>query len=108
MYVYFSFINSKTGSLKRVTPFYGEAKKPKTKEDRLFLLSFYRNKILELLKQDYNPFEENTELHQKNKELETNKKVTPTPPKEIIKHKNLKYFFFPMYNNTHNYGEQEK
>ena len=64
-YVYFSYRNPKTGKLKRVTPFYGEAHKYKTKEDRLYVLSAYRKKILELLKKGYNPFDENAELHQK-------------------------------------------
>ena len=65
-YVYFSFRNPTTGRLKRITPFYGEANKYKTKEDRLFVLSAYRKKILDVLKKGYNPFEDNTELHQKN------------------------------------------
>ena len=66
-YVYFSFRNPKTGRLKRVTPFYGDVHKYKTKEDRLFVLSVYRKKILELLKKGYNPFEKNAELFQKEK-----------------------------------------
>ena len=49
-YVYFSYRNPATGKLKRITPFYGEAHKYKTKEDRLYVLSAYRKKILELLK----------------------------------------------------------
>ena len=70
-YVYFSYRNPETGRLKRITPFYGDAHKYKTKEDRMFVLSVYRKKILELLKQGYNPFEDNTELYrnkQKKKE----------------------------------------
>ena len=74
-YVYFSFRDPKTGKLKRVTPFYGEAHKYKTKEDRLYVLSAYRKKILELLKKGYNPFEDNTELHIKQKELANTKKI---------------------------------
>ena len=74
-YVYFSYRNPKTGRLKRITPFYGDANKYKTKEDRLFVLSAYRKKILELLKKGYNPFEDNTELYQKHKELEDAKTV---------------------------------
>ncbi|PCH99484.1 MAG: hypothetical protein COB81_11030 [Flavobacteriaceae bacterium] len=70
-YVYFSYRNPETGRLKRITPFYGDAHKYKTKEDRMFVLSVYRKKILELLKQGYNPFGDNTELYrskQKKKE----------------------------------------
>ena len=69
-YVYFSYRNPKTGRLKRITPFYGDANKYKTKEDRLFVLSACRTKILELLKKGYNPFDDNSELYRKQKELE--------------------------------------
>jgi integrase len=73
-YVYFSYRNPKTGRLKRITPFYGEAHKYKSKEDRLFVLSAYRKKILELLKAGFNPFDENDGLYQKRKE----KKIAPS------------------------------
>ena len=43
-YVYFSYRNPETGKLKRITPFYGDVNKYKTKEDRLYVLSFYRKK----------------------------------------------------------------
>ena len=72
-YVYFSYRNPETGRLIRVTPFYGAANKYKKKEDRLFLLSAYRKKILELLKKGYNPFGDNTELFQKHQEIESTK-----------------------------------
>jgi hypothetical protein len=75
-YVYFSYRNLETGRLKRVTPFYGEANKYKTKENRLYVLSAYRKKILELLRIGYNPFEDNTELYQKHKELENLEETT--------------------------------
>ncbi|PHQ55823.1 MAG: hypothetical protein COC16_04470 [Lutibacter sp.] len=75
-YVYFSYRNPTTGRLKRVTPFYGEAHKYKTKEDRLYVLSAYRKKMLELLKKGYNPFENNTELYQKHKEFENTEETT--------------------------------
>ncbi len=84
-YVYFSYRNPKTGKLKRVTPFYGEAHKYKTKEDRLLVLSAYRKKILELLKQGYNPFEENTALYQKQKEKENCKTVETTSQQVVEK-----------------------
>ena len=69
-YVYYHFLNPKTGRLKCITPFNGDANKYKTKEDRLFVLSACRKKILELLKKGYNPFEDNCELYRKQKELE--------------------------------------
>jgi len=79
-YVYFSFKDPKTGKLKRVTPFYGEAHKYKTKEDRLYVLSAYRKKILELLKKGYNPFEDNSELETNQKELESTRKAVTVKP----------------------------
>ena len=51
-YVYFSFRNPETGKLKRITPFYGDANKHKTKSDRMFVLLVYKHKIEELLKKD--------------------------------------------------------
>jgi hypothetical protein len=63
-YVYFSFRNPETGKMKRLSNIYGEANKYKTKEDRLSALTIYRKRLLNLLKQGYNPFVENTELCQ--------------------------------------------
>ncbi|WP_339712982.1 site-specific integrase, partial [uncultured Kriegella sp.] len=62
-YVYFSFREPKSGKLKRLTPFYGNANKYKTKEDRMSVLVTYRKVLLRLLKQGYNPYTDNTELH---------------------------------------------
>ncbi|MDH7914269.1 site-specific integrase [Winogradskyella sp. SYSU M77433] len=75
-YVYFSFRNPNTGKLKRLTPFYGEANKYKTKEERLEVLTVYRKTLLKLLKLGYNPFEDNTELFNKlnNKSKRSEKK----------------------------------
>ncbi|RXP54525.1 hypothetical protein EC396_09075 [Lutibacter sp. HS1-25] len=82
-YVYFSYRNPKTGKLKRVTPLYGEANKYKTKEDRLYILSAYRKKILELLKKGYNPFDENAELHQKETDPIVEKVVATVKPETV-------------------------
>ncbi|WP_233267517.1 tyrosine-type recombinase/integrase [Algibacter sp. L1A34] len=62
-YLYFSYRHPKTGKLKRVTPFYGNANKYKTKEERLSVLVTYRKVLLKLLKQGYNPYDNNTELY---------------------------------------------
>ena len=62
-YVYFSFRDPKSGKLKRLTPFYGNANKYKTKEDRMSVLVTYRKVLLRLLKQGYNPYTDNSELH---------------------------------------------
>lgn len=64
-YVYFSFRNPKTGKLKRITPFYGDTNKYKSKEERLEALTIYRKTLLKLLNLGYNPFEDNTELYNK-------------------------------------------
>ncbi|SNR48778.1 Phage integrase, N-terminal SAM-like domain [Maribacter sedimenticola] len=63
-YVYFSFRDPKSGKLKRQTPFYGNANTYKSKEDRLSVLVTYRKVLLRLLKQGYDPYSDNVELHQ--------------------------------------------
>jgi integrase len=81
-YVYFSYREPITGKMKRVTPFYGDAHKYKTKEDRLFVLSAYRKKIIELLQKGYSPFEDNTELHKKYQT--TKPKISAKNPKKKV------------------------
>jgi len=63
-YVYFSFRDPKSGRLKRHTPFYGDANKYKTKEDRMSVLVIYRKVLLRLLNQGYDPYSNNLELYQ--------------------------------------------
>lgn len=92
--VYFSFQNPETGRLKRVTPFYGNANKYKTKEDRLYVLSAYRKKLLELLKKGYNPFEDNTALFQKQHTKASKHKKTTLFLDELVEvffHKSIYY-----------------
>jgi len=74
-YVYFSFFDPQKGKMKRITPFYGNANTFKTKEERLSVLVIYRRVLLKLLKQGYNPFEDNTELYLK---LNTKKQAPET------------------------------
>ncbi|WP_445748946.1 tyrosine-type recombinase/integrase [Polaribacter sp.] len=62
-YIYFSFRDVNSGKLKRVTPFYGNANKYKTKEERLSVLVTYRKVLLKLLKQGFNPYVDNSELY---------------------------------------------
>jgi integrase len=64
-YIYFSYRDPHTGKLKRVTPFYGNANKHKTKEERLSVLVTYRKVLVRLLKQGYNPYVDNSELYLK-------------------------------------------
>ena len=94
-YIYFSFRDPKNEKLERQTPFYGNANKYKTKEDRISVLVTYRNVLLRLLKQGCNPYSDNLELHQslfiKNNVAVTSvspdkdhKKSDPTPEKTIM------------------------
>jgi integrase len=81
-YVYFSYQNPETGRLKRITPYYGSANKYKTKEDRLYVLSVYRKKILELLKLGFDPFADNSHLVRLRQDQKTNQvPVQKTKPK---------------------------
>jgi len=82
-YVYFYYRDTITGRLKLATPIYGIANKYKTKEERMFVLLIYRKNLLELLKQGYNPFSDNTELHQKL----ISKEVGVTPTSTVIEKK---------------------
>jgi hypothetical protein len=84
-YVYFSFKNPETGKMKRLSNIYGESNKYKTKEDRLSALTIYRKRLLHLLKQGYNPFVENTELHQSLKQKSASKPEILIP---TLKNKN--------------------
>ena len=84
-YVYFSFRNPKTGKLQRMKNIYGKVNNYKTKEDRMFALSMYRKKLLQLLNRGYNPFEDNSALYkketvpeQKAKEVETSRQERMT------------------------------
>lgn len=79
-YVYFYYRNKETGRLKLVTPIYGMANKYKTKEERMSVLVMYRLTLLKLLKQGYNPFDDNIELHQKS----SSKVKTAPPPSSIV------------------------
>tara|TARA_B100000809_G_scaffold264856_1_gene321891 strand:+ start:126 stop:770 length:645 start_codon:yes stop_codon:yes gene_type:complete len=62
-YVYFSFRNPETGKLQRMKNVYGKTNNYKTKEERLSVLAVYRKKLLELLKQGYDPFGDNSVLY---------------------------------------------
>ncbi|WP_419212595.1 tyrosine-type recombinase/integrase [Maribacter sp. X9] len=62
-YIYFSFRDPKNGKLERQTPFYGNANKYRTKEDRMSVLVTYRKVLLRLLGQGYSPYSDNIELH---------------------------------------------
>jgi hypothetical protein len=61
-HVHFAYRNPDNGKLVRMNNIYGIANRYKTKEDRLFILSVYRRRLLKLLNEGYNPFQDNTEL----------------------------------------------
>ena len=84
-YVYFSYRNPKTGKLKRITPFYGDANKYRSKEDRMQVLTQYRKTLLKFLQQGYSPFADNSQLHSSlNKKIEK-PVITLNPIKTEIK-----------------------
>lgn len=85
-YVYFSFRNPETGKLQRMKNIYGKVNNYKTKEDRLFVLATYSKKLLQLLKQGYNPFDENLVLFRK-REAENDSKPTIQKPTQTIAEK---------------------
>ena len=66
-YVYFSYRNPKTGKLQRMKNVYGSTNNYSTKEDRLAVLTVYRIKLHKLLKEGFNPFEDNSELYKNRK-----------------------------------------
>ena len=63
-YVYYSYRNPETGLLQRMKNVYGGVNRYQTKEDRLIVLSVYRSKLLSLLKEGFNPFEDNSTLYE--------------------------------------------
>ncbi len=58
-YVYFSFRNPSTGKMERQKNIYGIANKLQTKTDRLNVLTFYKKTLHRLLREGYNPYEDN-------------------------------------------------
>ncbi|MDN3665779.1 tyrosine-type recombinase/integrase [Algibacter miyuki] len=78
-YVYFSYRNPKTGKLQRMQNVYGKTNKYNTKEDRLFILTVYKRNLLKLLKEGFNPFEDNRDLLAKRKVKEKRSKVEQKP-----------------------------
>ncbi len=86
-YVYFSFRNPSTGKLERMQNIYGKTNVYKTKEDRLAILSSYRRNLLQLLKEGYDPFKDNTDLFLKRKEKAHDSIVEPTQTKKLRNNK---------------------
>ncbi|WP_417291250.1 tyrosine-type recombinase/integrase [Corallibacter sp.] len=74
-YVYFSFRNPQTGKLQRMKNIYGTANNYDSKEDRLAVLTVYRNKLKQLLQEGFNPFEDNSKLIEKRNQKKSDDKV---------------------------------
>ena len=86
-YVYFSYRNPQTGKLKRQTAIYGNANTFKTKEERLAVLSTYQKVLNNLLKQGYNPYQDNTSRYHELKNNQPTQQPKPTtlqPVKPIV------------------------
>ena len=81
-YVYYSYRNPESGILQRMKNVYGGANRYSTKEDRLIVLSVYRIKLLSLLNEGFNPFEDNTSLY-RDREDKKRKSITNT---NVVKH----------------------
>jgi len=75
-YLYFSFRDPVSGKLKRMKNIYGITNNFKTKEERFSILSTYRRNLIILLKKGFNPFEDNSELLNKNNSSETEVQLT--------------------------------
>jgi len=60
-YVYFSYRDPDSGKLVRQTPFYGNANTYKTKEERMVVLTIYKNIINKYLNEGYSPYSDHAE-----------------------------------------------
>jgi len=64
-YLYFSYRNPETGKLERMKNIYGKVNRYKTKTERYSVLNIYKKRLKKFLVAGYNPFEDNTVLHNK-------------------------------------------
>lgn len=83
-YVYFSFLNPQTGKLQRMKNIYGTCNSYKTKEDRLSVLTQYRKKLLSLLQEGFNPYEDNPLLYTKRLNPERDPVRVPEMPVVVV------------------------
>lgn len=84
-YVYFSYRNPQTGKLERMKNIYGKCNNYKTKEDRLSVLTIYRRKLLQVLKEGFNPFEDNSDLLKKRTTIKTTQAIEQTTIETVVK-----------------------
>ena len=85
-YVYYTYRNPESGILQRMKNVYGGANRYNTKEDRLTILSIYRVKLLSLLNEGFNPFEDNTAryVNREDKSLNPMKNTNKVPEVELV------------------------
>lgn len=84
-YVYFSFRNPTTGKLERQPNIKSGVNKLKTKDERIKFLKFISERLMFLLKQGFNPFEDNTHLENKLKNNSENNSKEIVSEKEVEK-----------------------
>lgn len=77
-YVYFKFRNPETGKLTRQSNIKAGVNRLKSKEDRMNMLEKFQAKILFLLEQGFNPYQDNSLLEEK-----LNGKKETTPVQEV-------------------------
>ena len=87
-YIYFSYLNPKTGKMKRMKNIYGKANSQRTKENRYALLTLYRKRLVQLLKEGYDPYSDNTDFYYRKTEAKVSEteiqfQSTSEPPKEV-------------------------
>ncbi|TCK64898.1 site-specific recombinase XerD [Winogradskyella wandonensis] len=66
-YVYFTFVNPKTGKKERCKNIYGKTNRYKTKSERYYILNIYKKRLSKLLHEGFNPYADNQELYEKRK-----------------------------------------
>ena len=87
-YVYFSYRNPKTGKLERQPNIKAGVNKFKSKDDRIKYLDFINERLLFLLKQGFNPFENNKQLENKLKNKSDNTEKIIVSEKKVEKEDN--------------------
>ncbi|WP_188373751.1 tyrosine-type recombinase/integrase [Winogradskyella haliclonae] len=66
-YLYFSYVNPKTGKKERCKNIYGKTNRYKTKAERYHILNIYKKRLSKLLHEGFNPYANNQELYEKRK-----------------------------------------
>ncbi len=94
-YVYFKFRNPETGKLTRQSNVKAGVNRLKTKEERMIMLEKFQAKILFLLEQGFNPYQDNSHLEEKlnnKKQVEQVQEISQTinkPKTEVIVEKEI-------------------